>query len=147
MSTGAELKTSKNVLLDIEELIRQLYYRDGGALHIEELEDEHRENSKFVEIVTDIRDSVQRVIDDSRDDFYENDPIPKEREDVRIRYRRQSSSHTMPFQVVSQIRELRRFKKKVKRAKNDFVRACNSLGKQYEEKSDIEVRQPALWRC
>jgi len=41
--------------------------------------------------------------------------------------------------VIDDIRELRDFSKSIKRAKNDFVIACNKLGKEYQEKSDLEV--------
>jgi len=130
-SREMEVKSSgpKNeVLLDIEELIRQLYYRDGASLHLEDLEDEHRENSKFVEVVNEIRDSVDHVIDDMVNNFYKVDPIPRD-----------------PHHVVEDIATLRRFRNDVKREKNNFVRACNGLGEQYALKSDLEY-QMGQWK-
>lgn len=61
--------------MDIEELIRQLYFHLGSSLQIEDIEEEHRENVKFVEIVKDLRKQVIDVIDYTTDNFYK-DPIP-----------------------------------------------------------------------
>jgi hypothetical protein len=63
--------------------------------------------------VDDIRHSVDNVIEEMHDDFY-NEPMPKD-----------------PAQVVRDITTLREFRNDVKREKNNFVRACNALGRQY----------------
>eukprot|EP01087_Luapelamoeba_hula_P005504 TRINITY_DN1556_c0_g1_i1.p1 TRINITY_DN1556_c0_g1~~TRINITY_DN1556_c0_g1_i1.p1 ORF type:complete len:467 (+),score=120.56 TRINITY_DN1556_c0_g1_i1:659-2059(+) len=121
-------RTGRDVLLDIEELIRELYYRDGASLHLEELEDEHRENINFSNVVNDIRDSVDKVIEEMIQDFFKRDPFPKKSDGV-----------------VRDITTLREFSIDVKREKNSYVRACNSLGKQYEAKSALE-QQMRRWK-
>jgi hypothetical protein len=39
------------------------------------MQEEHRENVKFVEIVNDLRKQVDHVIEDTTDNYY-RDPIP-----------------------------------------------------------------------
>ncbi len=116
------------VLLDIEDLIRQLYYHEGAALKIHELEEEYKENIKFIDIVNDLRKSVDQIIDELVSDYYEYDPIPRD-----------------PNQVRQDVIELRRFRNDVKKEKNHFVRACNKLAAEYEAKSALE-KQMHEWK-
>lgn len=63
------------IIMDIEDLIRQLYFHLGSSLQIDEIEEEHRENVRFLDIVNDLRKQVDNVIDDITDNYYK-DPIP-----------------------------------------------------------------------
>ncbi|KAL6061886.1 alpha-actinin [Balamuthia mandrillaris] len=109
------------LLLNMEGLIRQLYWRDGASLNFEDLQEEHRENVQFVETVNDLRETVSRVIDSLCANFYDRDPIPRK-----------------PGNVTDIIMRLRDFRADLKKEKNSFVKACNELGIEYSDKSGVE---------
>lgn len=110
------------LIMEVEELIRQLYFHRGAAIQFDEIEEEHRENVKFVEIVNDLRKQVDHVIEDTTDNYY-RDPIPSAANADNVR---------------DYVLKLRKFREDVKRERNDFARACNKLGTQYENKSVLE---------
>eukprot|EP00005_Dracoamoeba_jomungandri_P011144 CAMPEP_0174267736 /NCGR_PEP_ID=MMETSP0439-20130205/34758_1 /TAXON_ID=0 /ORGANISM="Stereomyxa ramosa, Strain Chinc5" /LENGTH=638 /DNA_ID=CAMNT_0015355423 /DNA_START=141 /DNA_END=2054 /DNA_ORIENTATION=+ len=111
------------MLLDIEELIRKLYYRDGAGLSLNDLEDEYGENWKFCEVIRSVRQTVAEMISDEVKNFYDRDPIPNSPQNIR-----------------SDIHELNNFRARLKSQKNNFVRACNNLAKEYEKKSELEYQ-------
>jgi len=111
--------------ISLEELIRRLFFKKGAGLHLVFLEEEHRENRRFVDIVADLRKAVDIVIEDMlynyRDENGDGDSIPRKAKEV-----------------VEDVTKLVSFRQDVKGIKNAFVRTCNDLGRLYSNKSKNE---------
>jgi len=117
------------VTLDLEELLRQIYFHLGGGLHMEDVEEEHRENVRFLDIVGDLIRDVKQVAEDLTENYY-RDPIPSSANADDIR---------------DYVLRIRRFKGDIKKERNDFVRSCNKLGEHYESKSSLE-QSLEMWK-
>ncbi|KAL6078684.1 hypothetical protein QOT17_001331 [Balamuthia mandrillaris] len=120
-NTHATIPLVVKLQLDIEKLIRELYWRDGASLvHIfGSFEQQHEENQNFVDAVGELTSHVASAV-----------------EDICAGY----SSQKPAEEILQAVQTLRDFRGVLKKEKNRFVSACNAYGKQVESKSQLEKR-------